>query len=103
MWGSSSFLHKKTREDVFFCFLSLLLAHPRWLFLSSRAMIKNHLHLAAYEGHDEVVKSLLKQSANKKQINSKDKNGWCPLHCAAARGHLKVSLCVAGEMRFREA
>ncbi len=55
-------------------------------------MIKNHLHLAAYDGHDEVVKTLLKQSSNKKNINAKDKNGWAPLHCAAARGHLKVSL-----------
>ena len=53
-------------------------------------MIKNHLHLAAYDGQDDVVKTLLKQSAVKKSINSKDKNGWSPLHCAAARGHLKV-------------
>ena len=53
-------------------------------------MIKNHLHLAAYDGQEDVVKTLLKQG-NKKSINAKDKNGWSPLHCAAARGFLKVS------------
>lgn len=37
----------------------------------------------------DVLKKLLKVSANKKNINSKDKNGWTPLHCSAARGHLK--------------
>jgi ankyrin repeat protein len=71
-----------TLADLLFSFFFL----PSFRF----GMIKNHLHLAAYDGHDEVVKTLLKQSSNKKNINAKDKNGWAPLHCAAARGHLKV-------------
>lgn len=62
-------------------------------------MIKNHLHLAAYDGQEDVVKTLLKQGNNKKTINAKDKNGWTPLHCAAARGFLKVS-GGAGRGRF---
>jgi hypothetical protein len=38
----------------------------------------------------DVVKKLLRQANIKKSINARDKNGWAPLHCAAARGHLKV-------------
>ncbi len=36
------------------------------------------------------MKKLLRQANIKKSINACDKNGWAPLHCAAARGHLKV-------------
>lgn len=39
---------------------------------------------------EDVVKNLLKGSGAKKLVNSKDKNEWSPLHCAAARGHLNV-------------
>ncbi len=59
--------------------------------MGSSPMIKNHLHVAAYDGQEDVVKALLKQGSAKKQINGTDKSGWSPLHCAAARGHLKVS------------
>ena len=42
---------------------------------------------AAWQGHDEVVKLLLKENGN---INQADNNGWTALMLAAERGHLSI-------------
>ncbi len=45
------------------------------------------LHLAAYEGHDNIVALLLKRGANPNQTN---KNGENPLHYAAHEGRPRI-------------
>ncbi|CAB0010021.1 unnamed protein product, partial [Nesidiocoris tenuis] len=44
---------------------------------------KTGLHIAAMNGHYQMVEVLLGQGA---EINSNDRNGWTPLHCAARAG-----------------
>ncbi len=46
------------------------------------------LHVAAFNGHGEIVKQLLKAGANP---NVADKQSFYPLHLAASKGH--VSIC----------
>ena len=45
------------------------------------------IHVAAQEGHLNIVEYLVNQKAD---INAKDKDKWTPLHCAAEKGHLSV-------------
>jgi ankyrin repeat protein len=45
------------------------------------------LHLAAQNGHLNVVKFLVEQQA---EMNMKNTNGSTPLHLAAQNGHLNV-------------
>ena len=45
------------------------------------------LHRAAYEGHQEVAKYLIKQGA---AVEAKANSGWTPLHWAAQEGHREV-------------
>ncbi|KAF9104852.1 hypothetical protein BGX27_009924 [Mortierella sp. AM989] len=45
------------------------------------------LHLAASYNHLALCKFLVEMGAN---INLGDMEGWTPMHCAAAEGHLKV-------------
>ncbi|KAF9432996.1 hypothetical protein BGZ76_010022 [Entomortierella beljakovae] len=45
------------------------------------------LHLAASYNHLELCKFLIERGAN---VNLADMEGWTPMHCAAAEGHLKV-------------
>ncbi|GAA3638747.1 ankyrin repeat domain-containing protein [Flavivirga jejuensis] len=48
------------------------------------------LHVAAFNGHKEIVEELLNASANP---NIADKQSFCPLHLAASKGH--SSICLA--------
>jgi len=45
------------------------------------------LHIAASEGHVDMVKLLLEHGANP---NVRDEVGWTPLHWAASKGHVDV-------------
>ncbi|KAF9363189.1 hypothetical protein BGX34_004693 [Mortierella sp. NVP85] len=45
------------------------------------------LHLAASYNHLELCRFLVEMGAN---VNLPDVEGWTPMHCAAAEGHLKV-------------
>ncbi|XP_063615717.1 26S proteasome non-ATPase regulatory subunit 10-like [Penaeus indicus] len=45
------------------------------------------LHVAAEEGHDEVVKMLISAGVD---VNGKNDKGWTPLHRAAYSGHSSV-------------
>jgi len=45
------------------------------------------LHTAAYHGHTEIVKLLLKRKAD---INAKDKDGETPLIAALTSGHTEI-------------
>ena len=42
------------------------------------------LHVAAFEGHDEMVRLLI---SNRAYVNPRDVNGNTPLHLAAEHGH----------------
>jgi len=46
------------------------------------------LHIAAYNGHKDVVELLL---ANKAEVNAKDNSGVTPLHLAAGNRHKDVA------------
>ena len=46
------------------------------------------LHLAAINGHKDVVELLL---ASRADANAKNNKGWTPLHAAAAGGHREVA------------
>ena len=46
------------------------------------------LHIAAEEGHDEIVALLVEKY--KVDVNAVDKNGWTPLHSAAKHGHVNI-------------
>ena len=46
------------------------------------------LHLAARNGHLEVVKYLLEKGGA--EVNEEDNDGWTALHLAARYGHLEV-------------
>jgi hypothetical protein len=57
------------------------------------------LHLAAWNGHVEVVKFLVEQRAD---VTTKDSDGWTPLHSATQNGHLEVvKFLLQSDMRFR--
>lgn len=53
------------------------------------------LHIAAFEGHLDLVELLVVSGAS---LSTQDKNGWAPLHCAASNRHLHIveRLIVAG-------
>lgn len=46
------------------------------------------LHIAATEGHFDLVCLLLQHGAD---IDVQDKNDWSPLHCAAKHSHLDIT------------
>ncbi|KAJ5541151.1 hypothetical protein N7494_006227 [Penicillium frequentans] len=48
---------------------------------------KTALHLACWNGRDEVVSILIE---NRAQIDAKDNDDWSPLHNAADHGHVRV-------------
>ena len=45
------------------------------------------LHFGCSQNKPKVVKMLLKKGAS---VNTKDKKGWTPLHCAAYDKHLNI-------------
>jgi ankyrin repeat protein len=45
------------------------------------------LHLAAQNGHLDVVEFLVEQQA---EVNAKETDGWTPLYLAAHNGHFDV-------------
>lgn len=45
------------------------------------------LHIAAFEGHIDIVELLVNNSAS---LSLQDKNGWTSLHCAASNRHLSI-------------
>ena len=49
---------------------------------------QNPLHVAATEGHFDLICLFLQHGAD---INKKDRNDWSPLHCAAKHSHLEVT------------
>lgn len=51
---------------------------------------KTALHLAASEGHLDIVKWILTKHSD--MIDLQDRNGWTPLHCAAHNAHLEVCM-----------
>ena len=46
------------------------------------------LHLAAFNGHADIVEALLRHGAD---VNAKDKDGYTALHWAATLGHAEVA------------
>lgn len=50
---------------------------------------QNMLHVAAYEGHLEMVTFLLTKYKIE-DLSLRDKNGWTPLHCAARQRHYDI-------------
>merc|ERR1712137_898412 len=46
------------------------------------------LHIAATEGHFDLVCLFLQNGAN---IDTQDRNDWPPLHCAAKHSHLDIT------------
>ena len=48
---------------------------------------KTPLHVAAENGHNEVVKHLVKKGAD---VNAKDEDNWTPIHYAVMNGHNEV-------------
>jgi ankyrin repeat protein len=62
-----------------------------------RGNVESHLqtplHIAAYEGHLELVAYFFNIQDNdigNPDVNARDNSGWTALHCAASPGHLEV-------------
>ena len=51
-------------------------------------MVITPLHMAALNGHKEIVELLIAKGAD---INAKDDSEWTPLHWAADEGHKEVA------------
>jgi TonB family protein len=64
-----------------------LLKHNRKMVSSKDNNGSTPLHLAAWNGHKDIVELLL---ANKADVNAKDTMGFTPLHRAAINGHKDV-------------
>ncbi|XP_045473074.1 serine/threonine-protein phosphatase 6 regulatory ankyrin repeat subunit A-like isoform X2 [Harmonia axyridis] len=67
--------------------VGLLLSRQADLLQSQDKHGKTGLHIAATQGHYQMVEVLLGQGA---EINSPDKNSWTPLHCASKAGCFEV-------------
>ncbi|KAL3269656.1 hypothetical protein HHI36_008719 [Cryptolaemus montrouzieri] len=67
--------------------VGLLLSRQAELLQSIDKHGKTGLHIAATQGHYQMVEVLLGQGA---EINAPDKNGWTPLHCASKAGCFEV-------------
>ncbi|KAJ4850980.1 hypothetical protein Tsubulata_047229, partial [Turnera subulata] len=48
------------------------------------------LHVAASSGHPEVVKILADADQSGSVVNSKDEEGWVPLHSASSIGNVEI-------------
>lgn len=46
------------------------------------------LHLACTHGNLEITTLLLTEAGSR--VNTRDIEGWCPIHCASAEGHVEV-------------
>ncbi|CAL5401108.1 unnamed protein product [Camellia sinensis] len=57
--------------------------------------IHTPLHVAAYHGHLEFVKEILKRSPGLVEVQ--DSRRWSPLHVASARGHLDIVQALVSE------
>ena len=53
------------------------------------------LHLAAFDGHKDIVQLLLDRGAD---VNPKDGDGYTPFHYARGGGHKRISHMLLDEM-----